>query len=64
MITYLLIVLAVKAPTFGPVQIDVNTVVFKDSARCLRNVINVKKQLKEKQYDQVNVECVERKLEE
>jgi len=63
MITYLLIVLAVKTPTFGPVQIDVNTVVFKDSARCIRNAANIKKQLKEK-YDQVSVECIERKLEE
>lgn len=63
MIVYLLVVLATKTPTFGPVQVDVNTVVFKDSARCIRNITNIKKQLKEK-YDQVSVECVERKLEE
>jgi hypothetical protein len=63
MIVYLLVVLATKSPTFGPTQIDINTVVFKDSARCLRNATNIKKQLKEK-YDQVTVECVQRKLEE
>jgi len=63
MIVYLLIVLAVNNNTFKPTQVDINTVVFKDSARCIRNATNIKKQLQEK-YDQVNVECVERKLEE
>ena len=63
MIVYLLIVLAVNSHTLAPTQIDINTVVFKDSARCLRNAAHIKKALKEK-YDQVNTECVERKLEE
>lgn len=60
---YLLLVIAVKQPTFGTKQVDIQTMVFKDAARCLRNAEYNKAELL-KTYDQVTANCVERKIEE
>ena len=62
MIVYLLVVVLVKEPNFASKTIDIQTMVFKDSARCIRNAEANRKLLQDK-YDQVSITCTERKLE-
>lgn len=62
MTVYLLVAICVMnaTPSKGP-QIDVQTLVFKDAAKCLRNAEYNKKMLS-KTYDQVSISCQEKKL--
>lgn len=62
MIVYLLVAILVREPNFASRTIDVQTIVFKDLSRCLRNAEGNKKLLQEK-YDKVTITCIERKLE-
>lgn len=63
MIVYLLVAVLVKEPSLGPKTVDIQTMVFKNAARCLRNAESNRKRL-QKEYDQVRIDCSERKLEE
>ena len=58
---YILLVIAVKNPTFGTANIDVQTAVFKTAENCLKNAENNKKLLLPK-YDQVSTECSKREI--
>lgn len=62
MMIYLLVAILVKEPSAGPKTIDVQTMVFKSAARCIRNADSNKKRLRD-QYDQVSITCQEKKLE-
>ena len=58
---WLLLIIATKTPFIGPRVVTVDGVVFKTAERCTRNIPIVRKELEEK-YDDVAVECMEKKL--
>lgn len=57
---WVLLATYVSQPFFGPISIRTESVVFESAERCLRNVPNIKEQLK--QYDPVKVECSEQEI--
>lgn len=63
MIVYLLVAVLVKEPQFGPKTVDIQTMVFRNAAMCLRNAESNKKRLRD-QYDQLDITCKERKVED
>jgi hypothetical protein len=59
---FLLTAILIKHPTLGQTEINVQTMVFRDAAECLRNGEYNKKRF-EKIYDQVEISCTEKKVE-
>jgi len=62
MIVYLLVAVLVREPAIGPKIVDIQTMVFKSAARCLRNAEHNRKHFQNK-YDQVKIDCTEKRLE-
>ena len=59
-VIYLLV--AICTHQVGSIQtIDVQTMVFADAARCLKNA-NANKEMLSKHYQKVEITCLERKL--
>ena len=61
MIIWIMMIVVVSKPVFGPISISQHAMAFKTAERCFKSIPKIEEVIK-KEYDEFNITCKERKL--